>query len=1617
MGCKPPYKIFDATTGLQVGTSAIAPYKFTTAKIGNEVPYNFVIQDAFGCFGDTLKGKRKCDCTTKADTINTTTILQACENQTITGISLGGYVNDGNDIKEFVLHNGSGALIDPPILGINKTGTFAFNPLTMQYNKTYYISPIAGNQIGVAPNDNVDLNEQCLQVSPGQPVVWRKNPVPDAGITDAICGKKYTFKATADVGTGTWKLKSGPGGATATYAPQGSPSSTVTVTTFGTYVFTWEENNFGCIGSDDVTITFKPDDLAVATPAQPFIKADYECDPTAEFYRITLTFSGGTAPYRIDSLPGVAVAPIVGNSYTSFWIPTQSHDTIYVRDASECTLLTIPLYHVCDCISDAQGLTIQNQILCEFDTLKLSSAVIKDANDIVEYVISSAQNVKSNPGSILQRNATGRFTLDKATMECGKTYYASVIVGNEDKANLGTVNFADLCSDIITEPVLYNCQPKALPGASDTICDLSYNILGDVNVGNVTWTQLSGPGSSTFGSPGFKQTAATVNQVGLYTYLMAVNNNGCRDSATISISYGQQPVVAATAEVNDYTTGFTVTLDITKGMMPYTVDGKGIAGGKFIGDSIKCALGVSTPYSYLVVDAFGCETLVTGSEKCECLTDAGTLNPTEINLCSDQKSPVINRPADMTLIKKDTYEFLLAEECGPKSATKIIDRNKTGSFGYLPGMQYDKNYYITLIAGDSLGNGQVSFADICLDSAACMIIRFVELPRANAGSDDKVCGLTYTLGGSLSLAAGKSIGNWSFVSGPGTADFGDGSNPKTDVTVSVCGTYRFRFTEINNGCANSDTVEIIFSQPPTLTPIDATCNNIYTNYTVKFKVEGCGAPYIITGMNGGTLVGDVYTANPIASATIDYSFSVTDVYGCKQILSGSLDCNCKGTLIGDLNAVVNKVCVNAQGQGTVSAELINNTLDANDTYMYILTDKTPGIGTILATNKTGVFGFNAGTMQYDKTYYIVGAIGDSLPNGNVDLSAANKCLLSKSVPVVFRQKPVVTCPAAAVINCKNSYQLNAGSNVGNTEWTVQSSPAGTFPSFLPNSKSGTATVTVNDTGTYVLLWKSDNQGCTDECTVTLNFKEYPAPKYTPLVYDCNKFGQDTAYVVTFTLSGNPPFTLLPGSSAGAINGNQFTSAPIKSSLPYKFIIKDSRSCDSTVIDGDHLCDCKAEAGTPLPTIQICEGIDTTIQLRNLLVGEEPGGVWSVNPTSPAFNAAAGTFNTKTAGPNEYIFTYTISPKFSAPPCDGDTSRIQINVNPTPKADAGLDQGLGCKVVQATLGGSATTIDPALDYNWSGRLAAVKDSKARITTVIDSGTFILTVRYPQTGCLDRDTVVISKTITEPKINTTQTNPLCTGEKNGAIILKISGGKAPYIFDFKQGNGDITGVYTKKTDSLQFKFLSAGAYPMVVEDSNGCVVKKTIVITDPPQLEIEAGDDVTIDLGDSKQLFVDKNYPIDLIDTILWVPAPLDSFQTKVRDTLTVSPKEGQLYCVTVITKLGCKATDCVRVSIDKKRPIYIPNVFRPDDADGALNARFMIFANNKYVSEIQDFEIFNRWGDIMYKLNNFQPNDPALGWDGTFRGKPLDPGVYVYWAKVKFVDGTVEVFKGDVSLIR
>lgn len=71
---------------------------------------------------------------------------------------------------------------------------------------------------------------------------------------------------------------------------------------------------------------------------------------------------------------------------------------------------------------------------------------------------------------------------------------------------------------------------------------------------------------------------------------------------------------------------------------------------------------------------------------------------------------------------------------------------------------------------------------------------------------------------------------------------------------------------------------------------------------------------------------------------------------------------------------------------------------------------------------------------------------------------------------------------------------------------------------------------------------------------------------------------------------------------------------------------------------------------------------------------------------------------------------------------------------------------------------------------------------------------------------------------------------------------------------------------------------------------------------------------------------------------------------------------------------------------------------------------MIFAGDG-VRSIAVFNIFDRWGNLVFGHKQFQPNDPAFGLDGNFEGRPMNAAVYVYFAEVELGDGVVIQMKG------
>ncbi len=245
--------------------------------------------------------------------------------------------------------------------------------------------------------------------------------------------------------------------------------------------------------------------------------------------------------------------------------------------------------------------------------------------------------------------------------------------------------------------------------------------------------------------------------------------------------------------------------------------------------------------------------------------------------------------------------------------------------------------------------------------------------------------------------------------------------------------------------------------------------------------------------------------------------------------------------------------------------------------------------------------------------------------------------------------------------------------------------------------------------------------------------------------------------------------------------------------------------------------------------------------------------------------------------------------------------------------------------------------------------------------------------------------------------------CLEPENGGDIrlTGVSGGQPGYRYALAGGN---------LQDAPVFSPLTAGAYAVTVQDASGCARTFSATIDPPPTIRVELGRDREIRLGDSLRLSAKANSEHLRYE---W-EGPEGRFFSANPD-FTVRPLRTSVYRVRVEdTTNFCTATDRIRIGVDRTRRVYIPNAFSPND-DGS-NDVFMIYGRTG-VAEVQYLRIFNRHGSLVYAAENFMPDDPSVGWTGHFQGKRLSAGVYVYAAKIEFVDGASEVFGGEVLLVR
>lgn len=132
------------------------------------------------------------------------------------------------------------------------------------------------------------------------------------------------------------------------------------------------------------------------------------------------------------------------------------------------------------------------------------------------------------------------------------------------------------------------------------------------------------------------------------------------------------------------------------------------------------------------------------------------------------------------------------------------------------------------------------------------------------------------------------------------------------------------------------------------------------------------------------------------------------------------------------------------------------------------------------------------------------------------------------------------------------------------------------------------------------------------------------------------------------------------------------------------------------------------------------------------------------------------------------------------------------------------------------------------------------------------------------------------------------------------------------------------------------------------------------------------------------------------------------------TSSITVTNSGLYYVALNNACGAWWTS-THVTLKSCYTSFIPNAFSPNE-DGE-NETFRIYPASD-VTKIHTFQVFNRWGQLVFVANDFLPIDAEThAWDGKVKGRAVKPDVFVYYIEIETEKGEVFIQRGDVTLLR
>lgn len=761
------------------------------------------------------------------------------------------------------------------------------------------------------------------------------------------------------------------------------------------------------------------------------------------------------------------------------------------------------------------------------------------------------------------------------------------------------------CTDSETATIYFYDTPSVSAGSDNNTCGLTYTLLPSssascLNGGTLgkTWSQTAGPGTSTFVGDD-----VTVSVCGSYTFLYTVTNGPCTATSSVNIYFYDTPAVSAGSDNN--TCGLTYTLLPTAtascsnaGTLGKTwsqTAGPGTSG--FVGDVVTVSACGQYTFLYTVTNGPCTATASVNINFYDTpIVDAGSAN----NTCG--LTYTLLPSASASCLNGGSLDKTWSQIAGPGTSGFVGDDVTVTACG-----QYTFLYTVT--------NGPCT-------ATASVNIDFYDTPSVSAGSQENVCGLTYTLlpSASASCLNGGILGKtWSKTDGPGTVTFtGD------VVEVSSCGIYTFLYTVTNGPCTATASVNIYFFDTPI---ISAGSNN-----------NTCGLTYTLTPsasascLNGGalnktwskivgpgtaTFVGDVVTVSQCGSYT--FLYTVTNV-PCTATASVNID---------------------FYDTPTVSAGTAASVCGLN----YLL---TPSASTNCFTpsntwSQTG----GPGTSTFSGNNVEVSECGEYT---FMYTSVNGPCTATASVNIKFFSSPVPSvtgvpdvCGLTTALDA--AYTLNCASlGSPSTAWSQTAGP-GTSTFTGTGTIGDPYTVTVSQCGSYTFAYEVTNAPCAPvSASVTVKFFD------TPTGHDAGATQDVCGLAATFspTLGSvscdhgtaiTGVYTLKTGPGTASITGN---AVEVSTCGTYTFKYRVTNGpcyADDDVVIKFYDTPTGTDAGPAQNVCGLTASLSPTLGTVSCANGGTVTGAWSMVP-GPA-GSATFTGNSVTVSEcGEYTFRYT-----------------------------------------------------------------------------------------------------------------------------------------------------------------------------------------------------------------------------------------------------------------------------------------------------------------------------------------------------------------------------------------